>query len=164
MLTVNRTTDLFNGAFSEVVMQNLDFHTKKWKAIKGGLKNLVNNAVALIETKPQTKKRVTAIALDEKSPDGPRPMKVQVAGETSPRTYDAVMTTTILGCLHHMDLDDAEVDWSKRTAIQALQGAPAQECDQVQEGVVDHRLQDHQGGRRQDRRSHPVVCLSLVQH
>lgn len=128
-----RTTDIFNASFSEIVMQNADFSTKKWWTVKGGTDAMTQKAVNKIKTKPTYNKRVVSIS-EKHAPDDPTfkktKMQVEVADQNQfpakdTREYDMVITTTTLGALRQMDLEQAELDWSQRTALRALGGGSA---------------------------------------
>ena len=132
----SRTTDLFTGAFSEEVIQMIDFTTPDWECIEGGTSVLANNATKKLKTKPQLNKRVTSISLigqqnaiiSQSLPPSQDPLKfmlVQVAGEMKPREYSTVICTTTLSCAQRIDLRKAKLSWGQKTAIRALNYAPA---------------------------------------
>lgn len=114
-------------------MQNTDFGTKEWKAIKGGTDEMTKKAVNKLKTKPTYNKRVVSIS-EKHAPNDPNfaktKMQVNVANQNQfpakeTREYDMVITTTTLGALRQVDLDHAELDWSQRTAFRTLGGGSA---------------------------------------
>jgi hypothetical protein len=121
------STTSFNGAFSEFVIESIDFAADKWVCIEGGLGVLTKNVWEKLHTKPQLKKRVTRIAVKEGEPTQPNTdsLQVSVDGESKDRHYDTVFCTPPLGCLQKMDLTDANLNWGQKTAIRGLTYGPA---------------------------------------
>lgn len=119
-------------------MQNADFGTQRWSAVKGGTASITQKAVEKIKTKPTYNKRVVSIS-EKHEPNDPKHKKTKMqvgivdgsiadqnklpANDT--REYDMVINTTTLGALRQVDLDQAELDWSQRTALRALGGGSA---------------------------------------
>ncbi|KAL2669809.1 hypothetical protein Neosp_015254 [[Neocosmospora] mangrovei] len=137
--TQNTSTNLFDQAFSESVMDSFDFDypaTKKeidpktnkeveveipveWKCIEGGSTLLIEAMRKMISQRVQTKKRVEAVNIDRKKTSAN--MSVKCANEDKSRTgYDAVFSTTALGCLGRMDLRSLDLDPSVKDAIRSL--------------------------------------------
>ncbi|KAI0447287.1 hypothetical protein F4803DRAFT_364707 [Xylaria telfairii] len=129
METQNTSTNLFDQAFSESVMDSLDFDYPKdpedpkpheWFCVNGGtslLANAMNNSARF---KPETKKRVESISIDLKSEEEGN-MSVKCADETDPRSgYCTVFATPALGCLARMDLRSLELHPSQKDAIRSL--------------------------------------------
>ncbi len=137
METQNTSTNLFDQAFSESVMDSFDFdypkpdvdkskltsdHTPdyKWYCIDGGTTLLSDAMQATLSNKVQTSKRVEAISIDRNSTKDDN-MLVKCADETDPRTgYSTVFSTTTLGCLGRMDLRGLELHPSQKDAIRSL--------------------------------------------
>jgi monoamine oxidase len=138
--TQNTSTNLFDQAFSESVMDSFDFDypaTKwvtdpvtgekkevkvevEWSCILGGSNLLIDGMKKLISQEVQTKKRVEAICIDRKS-SSDNNMSVKCADEESPREgYDTVFNTAALGCLGRMDLRSLDLDPSVKDAIRSL--------------------------------------------
>ena len=111
----SRSSDSFNGAFSEAVIEALDFDTPSWCCIEGGVKVVAQNTLDKLKIKPELLKRVTGISVDP-APGGPSsilepyPMRVVVAGEERPREYSTVFLATTLACAQRMDLHHAELN------------------------------------------------------
>lgn len=124
METQNTSTNLFDQAFSESVMDSFDFDNPipdvKWYCIEGGTTLLTDAMQGKISTPVQTGKRVEVISIDrESSEDGN--MSVKCVDETGPREgYSTVFSTTALGCLGRMDLRELELHPSQKDAIRSL--------------------------------------------
>lgn len=124
METMNTSTNLFDQAFSESVMDSLDFDypggPHKWFCINGGTTLLTNAMSDRVRFKPETKKRVENISIDLKSKEEGN-MSVKCADETDPRSgYCTVFATPALGCLARMDLRSLELHPSQKDAIRSL--------------------------------------------
>ncbi|KAI1446140.1 hypothetical protein F5Y02DRAFT_91130 [Annulohypoxylon stygium] len=124
METVNTSTNLFDQAFSESVIDSFDFDYPeldvKWYCINGGTTLLIDAMKEKIETKIQTEKRVESISIDRMSIEEGN-MSVKCAGEADPRSgYSTVFATPALGCLARMDLRSLELHPSQRDAIRSL--------------------------------------------
>ncbi|KAI0894616.1 FAD/NAD(P)-binding domain-containing protein [Annulohypoxylon nitens] len=124
METLNTSTNLFDQAFSESVMDSFDFDYPesdvKWYCINGGTTLLIDAMKERLETKIETEKRVESISMDwESSKEGN--MSVKCAGETDPRSgYSTVFATPALGCLARMDLRTLNLHPSHKDAIRSL--------------------------------------------
>ncbi|XXH01116.1 hypothetical protein Hte_007467 [Hypoxylon texense] len=124
METQDTSTNLFDQAFSESVLDSFDFDNPQgdvdWFCIEGGT-SLLTDAMAQGVSQPvQTGKRVEAVSIDYNSPDDGN-MSIQCAGEPEPRAgYSAVFSTAPLGCLGRMDLRDLELHPSQKDAIRCL--------------------------------------------
>lgn len=128
METQNTSTNLFDQALSESVMDSFDFDypTKDpekpvdWFCVEGGTSVLSDAMQKKLKHQPQLNKRVEVISIDHKSKDDGN-MSVKCADETEPRTgYSTVFSTTTLGCLGRMDLRDLELHPSQKDAIRSL--------------------------------------------
>ncbi|KAI1181100.1 hypothetical protein F4777DRAFT_573174 [Nemania sp. FL0916] len=113
------STTSFNSAFSEYVIDRIDFAAKEWWCVEGGTEELTKNVERLLQTKPQTNKKVTRIRTDGNI------VGVNVEGESGDRGYDTVFCTPPLGCLQKMDLTGAQLNWGQKCAIRALTYGPA---------------------------------------
>ncbi|KAI9768111.1 MAG: hypothetical protein M1839_004192 [Geoglossum umbratile] len=120
--TLTGSTNSFDGAFSEAVIESIDFAASEWRCIEGGVEVLAKNVWRELITKPQLQKKVTSIAHSE--PKGP-PMIVKVEGEREDRRYDTVFCTPTLGCIQKMDLRKAKLNWGQKSAIRGLAYGPA---------------------------------------
>ena len=124
METQNTSTNLFDQAFSESVIDSFDFDNPNedvdWFCIEGGTSLLTDAIERGLSTKVQTGKRVDTISIDHSSnQDGN--MSVKCAGEATPRKgYSTVFNTTSLGCLGRMDLRTLELHPSQKDAIRSL--------------------------------------------
>lgn len=124
METQGTSTNLFDQAFSESVMDSFDFENPtrdvEWFCIEGGTSLLTDAMQASLSTKVETGKRVEVISINWTSHDDGN-MSVKCAGETEARTgYSTVFSTTTLGCLGRMDLRSLELHPSQKDAIRAL--------------------------------------------
>ncbi|KKY38289.1 putative l-amino acid oxidase [Diaporthe ampelina] len=128
METQDTSTNLFDQAFSESVMDSFDFDypTKdkntpvKWSCIEGGTSVLSDLMQKSLNNQPEVNKRVEAISIDrDLNEDGN--MSVKCADETEPRLgYCTVFNTTTLGCLGRIDLRGLELHPSQKDAIRSL--------------------------------------------
>lgn len=93
-----------------------------WYCILGGTKQLAKKMEAKIYRKPIYNSRVTAIKAIGT-------LKVEVDVETSSakstKAYNAVINTTTLGCLGHMDLSEAGLNPGTKQAIRSLGYGPS---------------------------------------
>jgi len=133
METQNTSTNLFDQAFSESVMDSFDFDNPqgdvKWSCIEGGTSLLTEAMHGRLSTRVTTGKRVEAISIQRNSiqetggtlVEDHGNMSVKCAGEDEPRTgYSTVFNTTSLGCLGRMDLRSLELHPSQKDAIRSL--------------------------------------------
>ncbi|KAI0810085.1 hypothetical protein GGR55DRAFT_695878 [Xylaria sp. FL0064] len=123
METKNTSTNLFDQAFSESVIDSLDFNypkPHKWYCIDDGSTLLTEAMRQSLQFKPETEKRVESISIDyESSLDGN--MSVKCAKEQRSRSgYCTVFATPTLGCLARMDLRSLELHPSQKDAIRSL--------------------------------------------
>ncbi|KAF3930142.1 hypothetical protein ABW19_dt0208437 [Dactylella cylindrospora] len=121
METQDTSTNLFDQAFSESVIDSFDFNNKvPWYCIYGGTTLLTDAMRAKLGTEVQTNKRVEAISIDRKSIEEGN-MSVKCADETEwHKGYCTVFNTTTLGCLGRMDLRGLELHPSQKDAIRSL--------------------------------------------
>jgi monoamine oxidase len=124
METQDTSTNLFDQAFSESVIDSFDFENPtpdvKWYCIEGGTSVLTDAMQARLSTKVQTGKRVEAIFFDRTSSDEGN-MAVKCNDEAEARKgYSTVFNTTTLGCLGRMDLRSLELHPSQKDAIRSL--------------------------------------------
>lgn len=117
------STTSFNSAFSEYVIDSIDFAAKEWWCIEGGVEVLARNVWKELRTKPQVKKKVTCIARDETT--SKRAMLVNIEGADEVLHYDTVFCTPTLGCMQKMDLRDAQLNWGQKAAIRGLTYGPS---------------------------------------
>lgn len=125
--TTNSASGLFDQAFSESVIDSLDFEPNDdWTCILGGT-SLVSDAMQKkLKEKVQFKKRVSKISIDHKiskdSEGNVKPnMFVTCAGEKETRDpYVTVFNTTSLACLQRIDLTDLDLHPSQKDAIRSL--------------------------------------------
>ncbi|KAI0410483.1 FAD/NAD(P)-binding domain-containing protein [Xylaria grammica] len=124
METMTTSTNLFDQAFSESVMDSLDFDypgSPEWYCIKGGSSLLSNAMNAKLNQKAETGKRVESISIDRTPGKGDANMSVKCANEPNPRSgYCTVFATPALGCLARMDLRSLELHPSQKDAIRSL--------------------------------------------
>ncbi|KAK6357702.1 hypothetical protein TWF718_002011 [Orbilia javanica] len=121
METQDTSTNLFDQAFSESVIDSFDFNGEvPWYCIDGGTTLLTEAMVRKLNTDIQTNKRVEAISIDRKSGEDGN-MLVKCADENEWRTgYSTVFNTAALGCLGRMDLSGLELHPSQKDAIRSL--------------------------------------------
>ncbi|KAJ0148352.1 Uncharacterized protein HZ326_9076 [Fusarium oxysporum f. sp. albedinis] len=119
-----RATGLFDQAFSETVLDALDFdysETTPWWRIEGGGAVLISRMCEAISQPFKLNKAVLRIAQDNTSREAKTMnMLVQVEGEASTRRYDTVFVTTTLPALQRMDLRAAGLHPAQRQAINCL--------------------------------------------
>ncbi|KAK4449750.1 putative L-amino-acid oxidase precursor [Podospora aff. communis PSN243] len=124
--TQDTSTNLFDQAFSESVMDSFDFDNPQpvvnWWCIEGGTSLLTDAMQArLTNGKVETNKRVDAILWDSTHREKEDNMSVKCADEDSARTgYCTVFNTAALGCLGRMDLRTLELHPSQKDAIRSL--------------------------------------------
>ncbi|KAK1831502.1 amine oxidase [Podospora conica] len=127
--TFNGGTDWYDQAFSETVLESMDFEyddnkDTDWFCILGGAQQLAKKMETKIVSKPKYNHRVTSIAATGK-------MQVKVSaltpGEKDPVTfeYNGLLNTTTLGCLRRMDLTDAGLPYPTAQAVRSLSYGPA---------------------------------------
>ncbi|KAI0012973.1 hypothetical protein F4779DRAFT_566432 [Xylariaceae sp. FL0662B] len=124
METQNTSTNLFDQAFSESVLDPLAFDNPepnvKWSCINGGTTVLTDAMQAKLSSKVQTSKRVENISIDRHSTEDGN-MSVKCTDETNSRTgYSTIFSTMTLGCLGRMDLRELELHPSQMDAIRSL--------------------------------------------
>ncbi|KAM3064638.1 hypothetical protein ACMFMG_007579 [Clarireedia jacksonii] len=110
------SSNLFDGAFTEYVLEQLQFSTEDWACIENGTQELADNALRTIGPQAPLKlnQRVKKISLCGEA------LKVEVTGEKDCLTYDTVFCTTSLGCASRIDLQEANLNWGQKTAIRNL--------------------------------------------
>ncbi|TFY52279.1 hypothetical protein EVG20_g10620 [Dentipellis fragilis] len=131
--TVDSGTGFFNYAFTETVIDSLDFdwpwasttpdpeQTKetKWVCIDGGSDHLIHEMARTLKHQPLLEQRVTKLELL------PGNRQIQVTGRsrnwTWARQYEQVICTVPLGCLGGIDTDRAGLSYNQRQAVRALQ-------------------------------------------
>ncbi|KAG2417775.1 hypothetical protein HFD88_008994 [Aspergillus terreus] len=126
--TFTGSTNLFYRAFTEEVLEMVDFTSDDWKCIEDGAQTLADKAIAKLKTKPLLQKKVTKIYPVPSRPQSKpqaRPLLVDIAGEPEPWQYDAVVLTTSLGCAERMDLTQANLTWDLKQSIRRLGYAAA---------------------------------------
>lgn len=128
METQDTSTNLFDQALSESVMDSFDFDYPTedpnkpvdWFCIEGGTSVVSESMQKDLKYQPQVNKRVEAISIDRRSQEDGN-MSVKCADQTEPRTgYSTVFNTTTLGCLGRMDLRGLELHPSQKDAIRSL--------------------------------------------
>ncbi|KAI1406314.1 hypothetical protein F4819DRAFT_441224 [Hypoxylon fuscum] len=125
METLNTSSNLFDQAFSESVMDSFDFDNPdghvKWFCIEGGTSLLTEAMTPMgIETIVNMNKRVEAISWNPELHEEGN-MSIKCADEPTPRGgYSTVFNTTSLGCLQRMDLRTLQLHPSLRDAIRSV--------------------------------------------
>lgn len=128
--TQNTSSNLFDQAFSESVMDSFDFdyqsdeeegaEPKKvdWYCVDGGTTLVTEAMEKSITQKIETGRRVEAIGQEGSGTDN---MFVKVVGEEKARTgYTTVFNTTSLGCLARMETQSLGLIPSVKDAIRCL--------------------------------------------
>ena len=139
--TQNTSSNLFDQAFSESVMDSFDFDypvneaepkgkdgiepaPKKveWVCIDGGTSQVTEKMEKMISTKVATRKRVEEIKIDwDKQNTDENNMSVKCVDEDAPRTgYTTVFNTTSLGCLARIDTQSLSLHPSVKDGIRCL--------------------------------------------
>ncbi|CAH0057797.1 unnamed protein product [Clonostachys solani] len=124
METQDTSTNLFDQAFSESVMDSFDFdypqeEDVKWSCIEGGTHLLTKAMEKSLKTRVSTGKRVEAISIDRSlHQDGN--MRVKCADEGMREGYSTVFNTAPLGCVGRMDLTKLDLHPSQKDAIRSL--------------------------------------------
>jgi monoamine oxidase len=122
-------TDWYDQAFSETVLESLDFDydkSTKWWCVMGGAQQLPILMEKQLKTKPIYSSPVSALRTILKFVQ--RPNKLTLAMEVSLRDdppskrrfYDGVFNTTTLGCLRRMDTTRCFVPNSTKLALRVL--------------------------------------------
>lgn len=122
--TNNTSSNLFDQAFTESVIDSFDFDTpnekpddkENWFCIDGGSSLVTKKMESSIEGSVEHYKRVNKITTDEN-----KDLVVSVVNEPKPRKpYTTVFNTTSLGCLQRMDLTGLSLHPSQKDAIRSL--------------------------------------------
>jgi len=127
-------TDWYDQAHSETVLESMDFEywdnqDTHWYCILGGAQQLAKTLQDSIPRKPLYNHRVTSVAATG-------PLQVDITASVGhfpndPNTttkslrFNAVLNTTTLGCLRHMDLSRAGLPYPTTLAIRSLGYGPA---------------------------------------
>ncbi|KAM0546207.1 hypothetical protein ACHAPJ_010991 [Fusarium lateritium] len=118
--TFNGGTDWYDQAHSETVLESLDFEFSddtKWYCVLGGAQQLAKKMEHNIAHKPKYHSPVVSIrALDKMKVE----LDVRTQQETEVLTYDAVLSTTTLGCLGRIDTRHAGLRYPVKQAIRSL--------------------------------------------
>ncbi|RPB09826.1 amine oxidase [Morchella conica CCBAS932] len=126
--TGQTSSGLFDQAFSETVIDSLDFEFDDdvdWFCIEGGTKKVTEALLKKIQTQPEMYTSVTRIALERDCFGNNDENKMLVdmvspLGKTETREYDTVFNTTTLACAARIDLTGAELHPAQKDAIRAL--------------------------------------------
>ncbi|KDQ59033.1 hypothetical protein JAAARDRAFT_192592 [Jaapia argillacea MUCL 33604] len=121
-------TGLYDRAFSESVMDSLDFDyadpSPPWFCLQGGVQQIATTMEATLDkTKFIMGQRVTAIEPINSSPSGPATSVNLITTTpigTTTYTYDHVISTLPFGCLRMVDTSKCGFSWDLQTAIRAL--------------------------------------------
>jgi monoamine oxidase len=118
-------TRWFSQAFSEMVLENLDFDyptegSKEidWFCIEGGANILAQEMEKKISVTPQYESPVTSIKLE--STADTHSVSVGVKDALLPQKYAAVFNSTTLGAMQRMDLSEARLNYGTKQAIRTL--------------------------------------------
>ncbi|KAM0350645.1 hypothetical protein ACHAPU_003131 [Fusarium lateritium] len=118
--TFNGGTDWYDQAHSETVLESLDFEFSdetKWYCVLGGAQQLAKKMEEKVVHKPKYYSPVTSIrALDKMKVE----LDVRTQHATEVLTYDAVLSTTTLGCLGRIDTRHAGLRYPVKQAIRSL--------------------------------------------
>ncbi|KAF5002046.1 hypothetical protein FGRMN_657 [Fusarium graminum] len=118
--TFNGGTDWYDQAHSETVLESLDFEFSektKWYCVLGGAQQLAKKMEEKVVHKPRYHSPVTSIrALDKMKVE----LDVRTQQDTEVLTYDAVLSTTTLGCLGRIDTRHAGLRYPVKQAIRSL--------------------------------------------
>jgi len=123
-----RGTNWYDQAFSETVLESLDFEfddNTKWYCILGGAQQLAQRMEARLLQKDTIhySSPVTAIRAA-----GFMNVQVDITPPSAPastKSYHGIINTTTLGCLKRMDLRDAGISYGVKQATRSLGYGPA---------------------------------------
>jgi hypothetical protein len=125
MLTMHRGTNWYDQAFSESVLESLDFQylpNTDWRCILGGTGELANRMKGSLcdQSSLHLNSRVTKI--EAVAPTG---MKVSVNNDDeNSLEYDAVFSTVPFGCLRQIDTRGANLKYPVKQAMRTLSYGP----------------------------------------
>ncbi|KID85872.1 amine oxidase, flavin-containing family protein [Metarhizium guizhouense ARSEF 977] len=127
METFNGGTNWYDQAFSETVLESLDFEYdtqhKGWFCILGGAQQLSKILESKITQKPHYGNRVTKITAK-----GPMEVEIQVDtphGKKTKCQYKGLVNTTTLGCMRQMDVSRAGLNYATKQALRSLGYGPS---------------------------------------
>ncbi|KID72227.1 uncharacterized protein G6M90_00g104370 [Metarhizium brunneum] len=127
METFNGGTNWYDQAFSETVLESLDFEYdtqhKDWFCILGGAQQLSKILESKITRKPHYGNRVTKITAK-----GPMEVEIQVDtphGKKTKCQYKGLVNTTTLGCMRQMDISRAGLNYATKQALRSLGYGPS---------------------------------------
>ena len=129
-----RGTDWYDQAFSETVLESLDFNYNNpgtpdlpWWCIMGGAQQLPIRMEKQLARKPIYKTTVKAIsAITDPGSDWQMEVTTSTELGTAKQQYNAVFNTTTLGCLRRIDTSGCTISNSAKMAHRAL--AYGQSC------------------------------------
>ncbi|MCJ1407670.1 hypothetical protein MMC19_001741 [Ptychographa xylographoides] len=125
--TFDTSTGLFDQAFTETILDYVDFDTAgTWSRLEGGMEVLTKAMRQLVETATelwpgipiQTNSTVTA--LTDNDNDNTISVTVTQEGKANTNTYATVFNTTTMGCLQRMDISGLNLGADLLTGIRAL--------------------------------------------
>lgn len=136
MERMNTGTGLFDMAFSEMVIDDLEFDWPAgsamkfggdgapdltWHCLSGGSEVFIDAMVSKISGKIQYNKRVTSIT-PVAVVDGNRPLSVTYSssGDKAPNEYDYVISTIPLPALRFVDLDGCNLSYAQLEGMRTL--------------------------------------------
>ncbi|WZH49826.1 Amino-acid oxidase [Fusarium acuminatum] len=118
--TFNGGTDWYDQAHSETVLESLDFEFSddtKWYCVLGGAQQLAKKMEEKVVHKPKYHSPVVSIrAIDKMKVE----LDVKTQQDTEVLTYDAVLSSTTLGCLGRIDTRHAGLRYPVKQAIRSL--------------------------------------------
>ncbi|CRG82799.1 Dual specificity protein kinase KNS1 [Talaromyces islandicus] len=122
--TIIGGTNWFDQAFSETVLESLDFQyneSTEWWCILGGTSELAEKMKKSLNDQSCLRLCSRVTKIEACSPGG---MKVSVGNEADPREYEAVFSTVPFGCLRHIDTRDANLSYPVKQAMRTLSYGP----------------------------------------
>ncbi|KAF4338109.1 amino-acid oxidase [Fusarium beomiforme] len=118
--TFNGGTDWYDQAHSETVLESLDFEFSddtKWYCVLGGAQQLAKKMEEKLKHKPKYESPAAVIrATGEMQVD----LEIIKGNYESDYQYNAVISTTTLGCLGRMDTRQAGLRYPVKQAIRSL--------------------------------------------
>ncbi|KAF9255691.1 hypothetical protein L218DRAFT_833617, partial [Marasmius fiardii PR-910] len=142
MERMNTATGLFDMAFSEMVIDDLQFDYpaggflkygaeaptdlgQKWYCLRGGSKVFIDKMVSKVSTSIQYQRRVTSIVPTPKPNEQERPLSVtyttdQVRPTKHTTSYNYVISTIRLAALRYVDLDKCNLSYAQREGMRSL--------------------------------------------
>lgn len=126
---ISQQTGWYNQAFSETVLESLNFEYHRntdWRCILGGSQVLAEKMKDTLKINKQDALRLELNKPVTKIKSGSsRHMELTVKGEKEPRVYNAVLNSAPLGCLQQINTSKANLNYTLKQAIRTLTYGPS---------------------------------------